>query len=212
MKRWLLAAVAACLFACGRTRPQQPQVAAQAVLASPVSIADAQTVPRWQEPTAPLASLTEEQVASVIRETAATARAVTWLSNALATTDAVTKERVLAQIQSMSDQTVTMGLLERNAERFKDHLAVFSGEVLEIRENFTNDRLTFMRVWIDRRSATGIMAVFAVPGTVPDNVVTGSRVRVHGVLFRTYTYESQAHYSITIPRMDAIAVLRTGGR
>lgn len=112
----------------------------------------------------------------------------------------------------MSDQTVTMGLLERNAERFKDHLAVFSGEVLEIRENFTDAHLTFMRVWVDRRSVAGILAVFASQGSVPDSVVAGSRVRVYGVLYRTYTYESQAHFNITLPRIDAIATVRTGGR
>jgi len=153
-----------------------------------------------------------EQVDSLMRDAANSDRALEWAARGIAGLEPETLARVLSRHANLADQTVTMGLLERNAERFENRLAVFSGEVLEIRENFTSARLTFMRVWIDRRSATGIMAVFAIPGTVPDNVVTGSRVRLHGVLFRTYTYESQAHYSITIPRMDAIAVLRTGGR
>lgn len=202
------------LVALATRRAPTPTIAGPA---APLVNTDARPSPpapaqaRWEAPRS-LEELAENQLTELLQEASVNARATEWVARALTTAPAPTAERVLSRFSALSDQTVTMGLLERNAERFKDHLAVMSGEVAEIRENFTPDHLTFTRVAIDNQGLNRVLGVFSQPGTVPENIVAGSRVRVYGVLYRRYTYQSQAGHSIQIPRMDSVAFVRIGGR
>ena len=51
-----------------------------------------------------------------------------------------------------------------------------------------------------------VLAVFTY--VQPDEaVVSGRRVRVYGRLMDTFSYQSQAGWNLTIPRMNAVAVV-----
>lgn len=97
-------------------------------------------------------------------------------------------------------------LLERNPDRFNGQAVIMSGEVLEI-QDVPQAGGAFIRLGLGD-SATHALAVFALapPG---DDIVRGRRVRVYGVLGGTFSYASQAGWEITIPRLNAVAVVRS---
>jgi hypothetical protein len=111
----------------------------------------------------------------------------------------------LWDLESRVGAPVTFAQLERNADRYTGTPAIFTGEVLEI-QDVPDSTGSFLRVGLNYES-TRVLAVFALaaPG---DDVVRGRRVRVYGTLAGTFSYHSQAGWDITIPRINALAVVR----
>jgi hypothetical protein len=76
--------------------------------------------------------------------------------------------------------------------------------VLEI-QDIPNDGGTFLRLGLDSWGQR-VIAVFTYV-TPPDTVVRGRRVKVYGRMANTFAYTSQAGWNISIPRMNAVAVV-----
>lgn len=114
--------------------------------------------------------------------------------------------RALAAELSTFEQTadpVTYAMLKRNADRFRGRNAVFSGRVLEIQD--TPDGGAFLRLGMGEYGENVLAVVAAVQPS--ESVVERSRVRVYGTLAGSYTYRSQAGWTITIPSLLAVAVV-----
>lgn len=102
-----------------------------------------------------------------------------------------------------SADPVTYAMMKRNADRFRGRRAVFSGRVLEIQD--TQDGGSFIRLGMSEYGDE-VLAVMTVVQP-SENIVERSRVRVYGILSGSYTYQSQAGWTITIPSMVAVSVV-----
>lgn len=110
----------------------------------------------------------------------------------------------LCVVERQANPDITFAALERNAARFDTQVAVFRGKVLEI-QDIPNDGGSFLRLGLDSYGQR-VIAVFTYL-TPPDTVVRGRRVKVYGRMANTYSYTSQAGWNITIPRLNAVAVV-----
>jgi len=118
-------------------------------------------------------------------------------------------EQLVGALWDLERTTVdqpTFAQLERNADRYSGRRAIFSGEVLEI-QDIPHESGSFLRVGIDDYGQR-VLAVFTYERP-SDEVTRGHRVRAYGALAGSFTYESQARYEITIPRLNAVAVVLT---
>lgn len=107
-------------------------------------------------------------------------------------------------LEQRSDRSVTHAALERSPTRFIGSLVVFSGKILEI-QDIPNQDGSFLRLGLDDYG-TKVLAVFALVRPA-DGIVRGSRIRVYGTIDAPFSYQSQAGWNITIPRVNALAVV-----
>mgnify|MGYP003526711546 FL=1 len=110
----------------------------------------------------------------------------------------------LWEIEAASNPNVTYAMLMRNAARQAGQIAVFAGRVLEIQD--LPDGGSFVRLGL---GGERVLAVFTYVEPAAD-LVQGRRVRAYGTLAGTFEYTSQAGWNITIPRMNAVAVVSDG--
>jgi hypothetical protein len=110
----------------------------------------------------------------------------------------------LWRIDEQANRDITYAMLERNAERYHGTPVVFTGEVLEIQDVPESNAAYFRMALNDSYSRP--VAVFAL-SPPPDEVVRGRRVRVYGTIGGAYSYQSQAGWDITIPKLNAVAVV-----
>lgn len=94
--------------------------------------------------------------------------------------------------------------LERNAEAWAGDPVMFTGTIAEIQDE---PGVTIIRL-ATASYGRNILWIETSPSCVPDRtIVANDRVRVYGYLAGDHTYESQAHYNITLPALLAIAVV-----
>ncbi len=101
------------------------------------------------------------------------------------------------------NKSITYGHLKKNADKYYGEAWAFTGKVLEIYESGGR---TGGRVGI---GSYGLDAIW-VEGAFATDFVEGDRVFVIGKLRGTKTYESQAGWTITIPQIEAIAMIKPG--
>jgi len=124
----------------------------------------------------------------------------------LASATGAARDTLICEVERQTNQDVTFAGLQRNASRYTGELAAFTGRVLEI-QDIPGGRGSFLRVGVNS-ALTNVLAVIThLPPA--DSVVANRRVRVYGRMAGSYSYTSQAGWNITIPRMDAVAVLLT---
>lgn len=111
----------------------------------------------------------------------------------------------LCRVEQQANPEITFAALERNAARFDTQVGVFRGKVLEI-QDIPNESGSFLRLGLDSWGQRVIAVITYV--RPPDTVVRGRRVKVYGRMANTFAYTSQAGWNITIPRMNAVAVVR----
>lgn len=107
-----------------------------------------------------------------------------------------------------SREGVTYAALQRNADEMLGRSAFFAGKVLEIHD--TNDGGSVLRVGTKRVAYVGTVAdpIWVVAAVRPGRtIVRDANVRVYGVVSGTETYQSQAGWTITIPRIHAVAIV-----
>lgn len=109
----------------------------------------------------------------------------------------------LWQIENLANPGITCAMLQRNAARHAGQIVVFTGEVLEIQDLPQGG--SFVRLGLNY-SGDHALAVFTYVEP-SDEVVQGRRVRAYGALAGTFEYTSQAGWNISIPRMNAVAVV-----
>lgn len=108
----------------------------------------------------------------------------------------------LAAFEQSAD-SISYAMLKRNADRHSGRNAVYSGRVLEIQD--MPDGGTFLRLGMGEYGENVLAIV--TPIRPADDIVERTRVRVYGTLTGSYTYQSQAGWTITIPSMLAVAVV-----
>ncbi len=110
----------------------------------------------------------------------------------------------LSRFESQVQSSPTFAQLERNADRYRGQFAIYTGRVLEI-QDIPSENASFIRLGLDEYGQHVIAVVtLAPPG---DEIVRDRRIRVYGALAGTYSYQSQAGWNLTIPRLDAIAAV-----
>lgn len=193
------------LAACGRSQPasaprQAPQpprpdagVAPVPALAAPPSRDAGPAVPPWAE------DMVAEWQGN--RLSPATVMTVALRTAGRAAGQARADELAAQEVQGATPG-MTFDALERNPERWRGKYGVFSGRVLEIRD--LPEGGTFLRLGVDRYGLRAL-AVYALlrPG---DDVLRGARVSVYGFGGGEFTYTSAMGATLTIPRVNAIAV------
>ena len=107
-------------------------------------------------------------------------------------------------IDQVSDPSVTYDLLSRNAARQTGKIVVFTGKVLEIQDLPQGG--SFIRLGLGSYGQRPV-AVFTYVAP-PDDVLQNRRVRAYGTIAGTFEYTSQAGWNLSIPRLDAVAVVR----
>jgi hypothetical protein len=121
---------------------------------------------------------------------------------------AMTGEQLIGALWAIEAQCAgqpTYAQLERGTARWNGRGAIFTGEVLQIQD--TDDgHGAFIRLGVGD-SSQRVVAVFTYLPP-PDDIVRGRRVRVYGSLAGDFTYASQANWQITIPRLNAVAIVR----
>jgi hypothetical protein len=110
-------------------------------------------------------------------------------------------ELYLMETRHRVDPDMSVGALERNAERYRCHFAIFDGEVLEIRDLPGGG--AFMRLGVGRRMDP--LAVFALVSP-PQSIVRGARAVVSAVGGGEFTYTTTLGAELTIPRVHALLV------
>ena len=123
-----------------------------------------------------------------------------------ATIQSFTGEQLVGALwafEQTADSSVTYAMLERNAERFRGRNVVFSGKILEIHES--SDGSAFMRLGLGEYGEHALAVMAPVPPH--ESIVANSRARVYGMLSGSYTYQSQAGWTITIPQIVSVAVV-----
>lgn len=103
-----------------------------------------------------------------------------------------------------SAANVRYGHLERDPRAHFGERAVFSGRVEEIHD--LPEGGTMLRV---ATAAYGADVIWVETIVRPhEDVIAGTRVRVYGYLAGPHTYESSAGWTITVPSMLGVAVVR----
>lgn len=115
------------------------------------------------------------------------------------------RDGLLCAIDGQQDRTVTFALLERSPQRFEGHRWVFSGRAIQV-QDIPDDPGSFALVSLDSYGQN-IVAVFTYLRP-SDSVVADRRVRVYGRISGTFTYDTRGGQSRTVPRVDAVAVIR----
>lgn len=106
--------------------------------------------------------------------------------------------------EQRAGQAPSYAQLERNADRYAGTPVVYAGEVLEI-QDIPEQQAAFIRLDLgDSGERVLAIAAMAPPG---DEIGRGRRVRVYGMLNGTFSYQSQAGWNITIPKVQAVAVV-----
>lgn len=100
-------------------------------------------------------------------------------------------------------ENVPYDLLARNAARQAGKVVVFTGRVLEIQDLPQGG--SFIRLSLDSYGAR-VVAVFTYVEP-PDDVLQNRRVRAYGTTAGAFEYTSQAGWNISIPRVNAVAVV-----
>ena len=100
-------------------------------------------------------------------------------------------------------ENVPYDLLARNAARQAGKVVVFTGRVLEIQDLPQGG--SFIRLSLDSYGAR-VVAVFTYVEP-PDDVLQNRRVRAYGTTAGAFEYTSQAGWNISIPRINAVAVV-----
>ncbi len=100
-----------------------------------------------------------------------------------------------------ADTKITYEHLKKNADKYAGKPWSFTGKILEIQES---DGVTIARISQDN---WGNKAIYVV-APVSTEFLEDNRVFVVGYLAGSYTYESQAGWTITIPAMAARAIIK----
>ncbi|MCX6789176.1 MAG: Ltp family lipoprotein [Candidatus Gribaldobacteria bacterium] len=116
-----------------------------------------------------------------------------------------------SDIASLKNQATTVNFkeLDKNPDSFKGKIAKFTGQVLQIQEA---DNYGVIRLAVTKESyGWSIDDIVYVEYQNHTDAVEDDVVTVYGQLTGSKTYESQAHFNITVPSMTACAVEKGTG-
>ena len=117
-------------------------------------------------------------------------------------------DALVAKLQAWEDSAgpLSYAQLKRNADRYAGQRVVFRGSVLEIQDDPAGGSV--LRLGVSRRYGVWDDPIWIETIAAPDeSIVQGSVVRAYGTMLGSETYESQAGWTITIPKMMAVAVV-----
>jgi len=109
-------------------------------------------------------------------------------------------ENAIVTLRQVSPD-VTYGKLKKNADRYTGQAWAFAGKVLEIHEQGST---TTARIGI---GGYGLDAVYVECRCTTDFVEDNS-VFVVGTVQGNYTYDTVAGWTLTIPRVNAVAIVK----
>lgn len=102
---------------------------------------------------------------------------------------------------ALIDDGITYEMLKKDASKYIGKGWGFTGKILEIKEK---NGITIARIGLDPYGSKPVW----VQGRLTTDFVEDNRVYVVGVLAGDYTYKSQANWSITIPALVPVAIMK----
>lgn len=122
------------------------------------------------------------------------------------------RDRLILEMQLMEGEAqregVTYGALQRNADELLGKTVVFSGKVLEISDTPNGGSVIRMGTRVVRYLGAVEDPVWVEASVRPDRaIVRDSPIRLYGFVSGAHTYQSQAGWTITIPRLIAVVLV-----
>ena len=132
-------------------------------------------------------------------------------NNPAQTTSSNSQPSLCSDIASLKNQATTVNFneLDKNPDSFNGKIVKFTGQVVQIQEA---DNYGVIRLAVTKESyGWSISDIVYVEYQNHTDAVKDDVVTVYGQLTGSKTYESQAHFNITVPSMTACAVEKGTG-
>ncbi len=116
------------------------------------------------------------------------------------------QRQALCAVEGQANREIRYALLERNVDRFLSSVYVATGRAIQV-QDIPGERGSFVLVSMDSWG-NQLVAVFTYERP-DDNIVADRRVRFYGRVVGTYTYQTRNGQTRTVPRVHAMAVVRS---